>query len=375
MKKILVLYAQYGSGHKTIAEYVAEYLKKNNKNYKVKLMDITPYANSFGKIGVKVMDFVAKKRPEFIFDAFYELLDNKFMSIGHNKLTKRSYDNEELRNEIASFKPDICISSHFYCSYIITYYNDLNIINSKLFTIITDYHKHEIWLKNHHKETGFIVGNQIVKKELMQEGIPSKKIFNFGLPLNLAKINNLDSEKEIFKRYDLKGDKKVYLFFGGSTAGSMYYYDYFKTICKLQLDADIIFISGKNEKLQEKCENYVSKNNITNVKVLGFSNDVFNLLKISDLVISKPGGATVTECLEMKVPMLLVPGVGGQEKYNALFMAKKKYGIKVRGTRKFKKALLLLEKHPNIIKRMYNNLLKLDDNRSVEKINELIKNI
>ncbi len=371
-KKLLVLSARYGSGHTKIAEYVANYIKENNDSCEVKLLDITDYANRFGKIGIRAMEFVAKHRPELIFNFCYEIMDHKISSLGHNRFARRSYDNPRLRQVITDYNPDIVISSHFYCSNIITYYNDLNIINTKLYTIITDYRSHVIWTKNHEKETGFIVGNDIVKEELIKRGIDKKKIYSFGLPLNLNQIKDLDDDEVIKKRYKINNDKKTYLFFGGSSSGSMYYYDYFKAIAKMNIDKNIIFISGKNDKLKRKCDKFIKDRGIKNIKVLGYSNDVFNLMKISDLVISKPGGATVTECLEMNVPMLLVPGVGGQEKYNAKFMARKRYGIKVRGVWKFKRIISMLDNNSSITERMHERMLKLDRNESVRKINNLI---
>lgn len=371
-KKILVMYARYGSGHAKIAEYVAKYIEENNNDYEVLLLDMTNYGNSLGNFGVKVMDFVAKYRPEFIFNACYEIMDHRISVLGNNRFSKMSFDNNRLRTIISKFNPDITISTHFYCSSIINYYNELKIINSKILTIITDYRIHACWIKNHKKEDGYIVGNNVVKKELIKRGVNSNKIYSFGLPLNLEQTNNLESKEKIYKRYNISGKKKIYLFFGGSTAGSMYYYDYFKTLAKMNLNADIIFISGKNEKLKTKCKRYVDDNNISNIKVLGFTNDVFNLLKISDLVISKPGGATITECLEMKNPMLLVPGVGGQEKYNARFIVRKKYGFKVRGLYKFKKVLNLLEKNPDMIEKIHERMKKINKNDSIIKINDLI---
>lgn len=371
-KRILVMYARYGSGHKSIAEYVAKYIDEHNKNIELMLIDMTEYANRIGKFSVKVMDFVSKYRPATIFDACYELMDHKLSSLGHNSFTKKCYDNKRLRKIISDFNPDIAISSHFYCSNMITYYNDIKLINCKLLTIITDYRTHEWWTRNHKKENGYIVGNEIVKQELISRGIDAKKVYPFGLPLNINELSKLDDKDVILRRYNIIGNRKIYLFFGGSTAGSMYYYDYFKTIAKMNLNADIIFISGKNEKLKYKCEKYVKNKGIKNITVLGFSTDVFNLMKISDLVISKPGGATVTECLEMKVPMILVPGMGGQEKYNARFMSKKKYGIKARGLWSFRRCLNKIEKNPNIINKMHDKMLELDNNKSVEKINDLI---
>ena len=371
-KKILVMYARYGSGHKTIAEYVAKYIEEHNKNVEMMLLDMTNYANGVGKFSVKIMDFVSRYRPEKIFDVCYELMDHKLPSIANNKIARKSYDNKNLRKIISEFNPTVTISSHFYCSNIICYYNHINLIDTKLLTIITDYRTHEWWTRNNKNETGYIVGNEMVKKELISRGIESKKIHAFGLPLNINQINKLDSEEEILKRYKLSGSKKIYLFFGGSTSGSMYYYDYFKTIAKLDINADIIFVSGKNVKLKNKCDKYVKEKNIKNIKVLGFTNDVFNLMKISDLVISKPGGATVTECLEMHRPLLLVPGIGGQEKYNARFISKKKYGIKIRNLWNFKNWIKRLETNPEIISKLKKNLEKQKNNKSVEKINDLV---
>ena len=328
-KKILVMYARYGSGHKAIAEYVATYIKTHN-DYEVKVIDITDYGNSIAKLTVKFMDYVLNHHQEFLFDFGYELMDHKISTIGNNFFARKSYGSEKLKKEIVDFDPDITISSHFYCSNLITYYNKLGLIKSKLFTIITDYRAHEFWIRNKKTEDGYIVGNKIVKEELIKKGVQSKKIYAYGLPLNITKINNLDDDWAIYKRYGLRNHEKVYLFFGGSSSGSMYYFNYFKAITKINLKASIIFICGKNANLKKKCDEFVKKNQLQNIRVLSYSNDVLNLMKISDLVISKPGGATLTECLEMKVPMLLIPGIGGQEKYNARFMARKKYGIKVK---------------------------------------------
>lgn len=373
-KKVLVMYARYGSGHKAIGEYVANYLKDNNK-FEVEVLDITEYGNLIGKWSIKLFDWIGTKRKEFLFNFFYELMDHKVASIGYNKLNKISYDNDNLKKKICDFNPDVVISSHFYCSNIIWRYNKLKLINSKILTIITDYWPHEWWTKNHKNETGFIVGNEMVKQELIKRGVDAKKVYPFGLPLNITKINNLDSEEEILKRYGLKGNRDIYLFFGGATAGSMYYYDYFKALAKMNLNVDVIYICGNNDKLKRKCEKYVQEKNIKNIKVYGFSKDILNIMKISDLVISKPGGATVTECLEMKVPMLLVPGLGGQEKYNARFMAKKRFGVKVRGIWAFKRCLKKFQNNPNVIRKMHERMLNLDENKSVVKINDLINKL
>ncbi|MDO5555807.1 MAG: glycosyltransferase [Clostridia bacterium] len=59
-----------------------------------------------------------------------------------------------------------------------------------------------------------------------------------------------------------------------------------------------IAIAGKNEKIKHHFDNLVSKSNAyENVKVLEYTNKVAELMSVSDLVITKPGGLTTTESL------------------------------------------------------------------------------
>ena len=60
----------------------------------------------------------------------------------------------------------------------------------------------------------------------------------------------------------------------------------------------IITISGKNEKIKQQFDELVEKNNShENVKVLEYTTKVPELMSVSDLVITKPGGLTTTESL------------------------------------------------------------------------------
>ncbi len=370
-KKILITYAKYGSGHESIAKYICDYLIIHNKSYEVMLLDMTPYANISGKFGINIMKFVGKYRPEKIFDFCYNISDNKLTSSISKKYALRSFDNTKLRNTIKSFDPDITISSHFYCSNIIAEYNKLGLISSKIVTIITDYHSHETWTCNHKNENAYIVSNDVVKKELIKRGVSRNKIYSFGIPL--SKREELKTKENILNKYRVNNGKKNILFFGGSSVGSLYYYDYLKIFLKLNKDFNIIFVSGHNIKLKNKVQTLVRKEGYKNVRVLGYTKDVFNLLKISSLVITKPGGATVTECLEFKVPMLLVPGVGGQEKYNARYVFLKRYGIYAKNKRRFKKLSTSIINNPRILDFYRKNLMNQDKNECLKKINNLIK--
>ena len=56
-----------------------------------------------------------------------------------------------------------------------------------------------------------------------------------------------------------------------------------------------------------------------NVKILEFTNQVPELMSISDLVVTKPGGLTTSESLASHLPMLIINPIPGQEEENAEF--------------------------------------------------------
>ena len=155
--------------------------------------------------------------------------------------------------------------------------------------------------------------------------------------------------------------------------GSSFSFKYLKALLKLNLDYNIIFVSGKNITLQNKVNNYVKEENTQNITVLGFTNDVSNLLNIANIVITKPGGLSVTEALEMKTPMILIPGNGGQENYNAKFITKNNFGIRIHNTFELTRVMKKIKKNPDIVKEMHENLRYYEDNKSVEKLYNLVE--
>ncbi len=118
----------------------------------------------------------------------------------------------------------------------------------------------------------------------------------------------------------------------------------------------IIAISGKNEKMKHQFDNLVAETNSTNnVKVLKFTNKIPELMSISDLVITKPGGLTTTESLASGLPIIVINPIPGQEEENANFLEEKGVAI-------------WIKKHDNIEEKLY-KLLNSPDKLQTMKIN------
>lgn len=368
-KKVLILYATYGSGHKSVAMSIYNYFL-NKKKYDVKILDIMEYENIVGYLSKKAFEQNFKHKSSILFSMIYEIFDRKSTTMPYKHIVKSLFKNKKLESEICEFNPDLVISSHFFGSTIVAGYNKKSLIDSKLITILTDYVSHELWIKDVKYTDAFIVSSDIMKNELIEKGVNRRIIYPYGIPINMQYDNKYDIES-IKKKYKVLNDKKTILMFAGGSLGSNFSYTYFRSLLECEYDINIIFVCGKNEELREKCENIVNNNEYKNVCILGFSNEVDQLLSVSDIVITKPGGLNVTECLEMKKPMLLIQGNGGQEIYNARFICRNGYGINCKRVKKLTKMVGRLISHPNILNNMYKRLDKYKKNNSIEKVYEL----
>lgn len=370
MKKILITYASYGSGHKTIAEYIYEYLK-DNKDYEIKIVDILDYTGKTTGVTLSAFNYIYEHRLDKLFSFLYSSMDNKFFNREYKWFFKNFIYNKSLKELYVDFKPDIVFSTHFFGSNVASILKKENIICPKIITLVSDYKVHKMWMSSYDKDEIFIVANNIVKNEMLKKKCYSSTIYPFGLPFNEKKITELISKDSIYRKYNIEPGQKVILFFGGGSYGNERYLKYLKCILKLKLDYQIIFVCGKNEKLKFKAQKIATL--YDNVKILGFVNNVYELMEISEMVITKPGGATITECLEMQKFMLLLPGMGGQEKYNARFVCKNNYGRCANYVFTFKIFLMKYVFLSESYKNFYNN--KKLENQSLRQIGELIKKL
>ena len=53
-KKILIIYAPYGSGHKSIADKIGNYFEESS-DLEIKILDVAKYSNILGKASINLL--------------------------------------------------------------------------------------------------------------------------------------------------------------------------------------------------------------------------------------------------------------------------------------------------------------------------------
>ena len=323
MKNILIFYASYGGGHLNAAKSINEYILNNYKDYNIELVDCMKYVNkTVEKVTTAAYREAAKKAP-WVWGRIYS--DSKKGPLAHLSTRANKIMAVKLLRLLREKKPDLIISTHPFSSQMCTYLKRKGKITAKIATIMTDFAPHQQWLVGKAFTDFYFVANDKMKDYLVEQNIPKEKIFVTGIPLSSRFLQKYDRSK-VLNDYNLEDDKLNVLFFGGGEfgLGKSRTFDIFDSLVKVSDDIQIVAIAGKNEKMKLKFEEIVRNNDASNrVRVLEFTNQVPELMSISDLVVTKPGGMTTTESLASKLPMIVINPIPGQEEENAEFLESK----------------------------------------------------
>jgi len=303
MRKVLIFYCSYGGGHLTAARSVKEYIDANYDDTETLLVDCIEYINkALNKVSTKAFVGISKNAHWAWKQLYYSAENNGTFSKISNAANRVMAI--KLKKLIKKVKPDLIVSTHMFSSQMCSRLKKKRRIHCKLATIMTDYETHNQWLINYAVVDYFFVAHDGMKNALISKGIDKNKIFVAGIPLSNRFLANYDKEK-ILSDFGLQVGKITILFFAGGEYGfgKDKTFRILKSLISSFINIQVIAIAGKNIKMKEQFETLVAETGSNeNVKVLEYTDKVPELMSVSDLVITKPGGLTTTESIASRSP-------------------------------------------------------------------------
>jgi len=168
------------------------------------------------------------------------------------------------------------------------------------------------------------VAAEETKARLVARGANPENIVASGIPVS-AKFSQKVDKQAVRKKYGLRDDQPVLLILsGGFGMGPVK--EIVAELDKLNGEFQNLVITGRNEELRSELAPIDRKHP---THVLGFASNMHELMAISDLVISKPGGLTSSEVLAMGKPLLIINPIPGQEAANSDFLLERGAAVKV----------------------------------------------
>jgi len=322
MKKILYLFSDTGGGHRASAKaLVAAVEELSGGQAKQEMVDVFAECSGFLNIFAKLYSPLIRYAPK-LWGMLWYALDNE------NKLDKlekmaRPFILNDLSKLIREKLPDVIVSVHPLLNHLTVEAMSNAGRKVPLITVVTDpVTFHRSWVCEHVDK--LIVATDEARKKAVEYGMPPEKIEALGLPIN-PKFALKDEEKAAFrvKIHDLSDKFTVLMMGGGEGSGNMY--EIIKALNEAKLDIQLIVVSGRNRKLEEKLKKEAETFSFP-AKILGFTDQVPELMMESDIFITKAGPGSIAESLAMELPMIITSWIPGQEEGNVEFVKEKNIG-------------------------------------------------
>lgn len=348
--KIIITYASAGTGHRRAAEAIYNYFKENCPSHDLKIIDALEKTNFlFKNIYSKGYLFLVNHALWLWGFSFWLTSIKASRTIANilifaiNRLNAKKFF-QFLINERADF----IISTHFFPPEVAARLKKIKKLDAKLITVVTDFGIHPLWIAG--GTDMYIVASNVSKEQLILEGIPEDSIKDFGIPID-AKFFKKYEKNILCKKFAIAPDKFTILIATGSSAIGQVE----EIVGSLYKEVQILVVCAHNKILYAR----LRKRNYPNVRAFGFIDNMQELMAVSDMIITKPGGLTITESLAMGLLPIFITAIPGQETENAKILAKKSIGINIKDVASIKDVVLDFRDHPDKLKNMK------------EKINEL----
>ena len=382
-KKVLIMSASTGGGHNRAAKAMKDEIEKkciDGENITCEIIDSLKMVNTtMDKIISSGYEKSAKYTPK-AWGGMYKLSDVNI--IAKHEFKRNLFNtimSSKIKKLIRKHKPDVIIGTHPFpmisLSSLKEKYPENNNYSSlhipPLISVLTDYTAHLTYIQDNIDY--YIAGDEYVREVLIEEGIEPEKIKPYGIPVEKSFLEHRD-RNIVLEELGLSPDKFTVLVMGGSFgAGNIK--DTLKELLYLDRDFQVLVITGRNESLKEKLERALNSDKYPldkKIAILGFTKNMNDILSAVDIIISKPGGLTTTECLLKELPMIIPYYIPGQEEENLDFLSN--CGAALRTSKKFTISVLLkvLIDNPSRIEALKQNIRTIKKENTAEDIANLV---
>jgi len=366
-KKYLFVYLKTGGGHLAPARAIFNYMNKHHTDSaEPKLIygfEKTPrWLQYIIEDGYRKLQYTGKWFFEFLYAV------NKIPIIARiTCLFIAPFMNKYLEDVIIKEQPDKIVIFHFFLIIPIFKILKKNKLSLPVITIITDpFTPHTMWFLV--KKQNFIVFSKNLEAKVLKKkrGYEVNK-FPFVIDDKFSKELSNEEIISVKKKYEYDPAKKMLLVLGGGD-GIPKGEKILEEILKSKPDYEIGIVCGKNEILQKGAENLKKKYEAKNLKIYGYIDFIYELINISDVVLTKCGASTIMEILNLKKVPVVNDYIWEQEQGNVDYLIEKKLGIYEPKIKKLPQAVKNLLEDEKLYSSYRENILKEKIENGVAKV-------
>jgi len=312
MKRILVLTADAGFGHRRAAEAVAAALQETHGEECVAEI-VNPMQDKrvpiFLRNSQSDYDRIVREMPD-LYKLGYEASDAKAPSlIAEGALIVMLF--EAMLDTVQRFQPDAIVTTYSLYQAPLGAVFSLRRSYIPLLTVVTDLATvHRLWF--HVGADGCLVPTVTVRDLAIECGLAASKVHITGIPVHPDVVRETRAPLDIRAELGLEPNRTTVLAVGGKRVGRLP--EALHVLNHSGLPLQLIVIAGGDD---DRFQQYQNTQWHVPARVFNFVDNVPALMHAADCVVCKAGGLIVTESLACGLPLLLVDVLPGQEEGNA----------------------------------------------------------
>jgi len=232
---------------------------------------------------------------------------------------------QNLHALIEAVQPSCVVCTHAFPCGIMADYKSTIDPKLPVVGIVTDYVVHPFWI--YRNIDAYAVATPQMRDMLISRGINPSRVQTTGIPVD-PRFGLAPSKTQVRRElgFGTLGARRLALVMaGGLGIGPL------EMMLRGLEDAShpvaAVVLTGKNARREARLREWVSRLSYP-VFVRGFEDNVYDYMHAADILLTKPGGLTISEALVARIPMVLVKPLGGQEERNTRHFLKHRAALR-----------------------------------------------
>jgi len=326
--KILIISSDTGGGHRSAAAAIVAGVQKflQSESYAVRVVRAVEESHHLTARLVSLYNWILRNRQHWMKYLYWCV--NRFRPETREFFHKRciTYCAEQFER----WCPHVVVSVHPLTQHIFArVLKELKLSDRiPLVSVVTDpcYGFWKGWACD--DVTLYLVASEEARQQLIDYGIATERIKISGMPVHPKFAYPGDEAARVARRELGLDPEKFTVFVNAGWEGGGNIPQIFRELVRGGLDVQAIFLAGRNAELRAKAESLAVDATIP-IKVIGYSEQVEQLMAAANVMISKLGGLTTFEAFACRVPIIadVIAGPMPQEAGAARLIVKRGAGV------------------------------------------------
>lgn len=301
--KILIISSDTGGGHRSAAAAIVAGIESfvKGESYAIRTIRAVEESHHLAAKLVAIYNWLLRNKQHWM--KYYYWLINRFRPDTREFFYKRTVG--YVSSHFQKWCPHVVVSVHPLTQHMFArVLKELGLADRiPLVTVVTDpyYGFWKGWACDDVRL--YLVASEEARQQLIDYGIAPERIKISGMPVHPKFSFPGDDAARVARTALGLNPEKFTVFLNAGWEGGGNIPQIFRELVRGELDVQAIFLAGKNEALKEEAELLAADAHFP-IKVIGYSDEVEQLMRAANVMISKLGGLTTFEALACRLPMI-----------------------------------------------------------------------